>query len=167
MNEQAYNELLEAASKRKLTSEEEARLQALFLESPDAQMAWEEEMALSDALRQMPEAPVASNFTARVMQAVEYEQAGQGRPAAWLHWLRLLVWSRKAVAGGALACLIAGVFYTQQIVARDEKAKNLATVSSVAQLPGVEVLKDFDMIQRLGQAPKMVDLELLEGLEQK
>jgi hypothetical protein len=39
-------------------------------------------------------------------------------------------------------------------------ARNLATFSQAALVPGVEVLEDFDAIRLLSQLPQEVDVEL-------
>ncbi|MGH7972242.1 MAG: hypothetical protein ACREIC_26315, partial [Limisphaerales bacterium] len=81
--------------RRKLTAAEEARLRSWFAEHPEARADWEAEAALSDALARLPDAPVASNFTARVMQTAELELAHDARPpksgmSIWRLWTRWL-----------------------------------------------------------------------------
>ena len=93
MNDSEQQKLREASWRRPLAPDEEARLQQHLAAHPDAQAGWEEDLALNHLLAQTPAAPVASNFTARVLQAVELD-AADGRASAkdaphWWprHWL--------------------------------------------------------------------------------
>src|SRR5262245_52089399 len=79
MNESEYQALMEASWRRPLTDEEQARLDAWLRTHPAAHNEWEAEMALNRLLEQLPEAPVASNFTARVLQALDRESAALER----------------------------------------------------------------------------------------
>src|SRR5215475_10049493 len=81
--------------RRKLTAAEEAQLQAWLSEHPELLADWETEFALSEALGRMPDAPLPSNFTARVLRAAELETANieriQGTGITlrrfWLRWV--------------------------------------------------------------------------------
>src|SRR5438046_18689 len=70
MNDAAFNQLLDTALRRKLTAEEAAQVQACLARDPLAKAVWEEEMALTQLLERLPDAPLASNFTARGRLAV-------------------------------------------------------------------------------------------------
>jgi hypothetical protein len=111
---------------------------------------------LQDAQRQMrglltrlPDVPVASNFTARVMQTIELEEMRQS------HW-RLFGWRwRVIIPRTAAATVIVGLasftiyqheIYVQQVAL----AKSAALVAS-QPMPSVDALKNFDAIQRMGQ----------------
>ncbi len=78
-NDPTYNRLRELSWRRKLTGAEEAELRAWLAAHPDAQADWEAEAGLNAALGRLPDAPVPSNFTARVLQAVEREAAAELR----------------------------------------------------------------------------------------
>ena len=86
MNDAAFNQLLDTALRRKLTAEEEARVQACLARDPRARAVWEEEMALSRLLKGLPDAPLASNFTAQVLQAVERDLRRHRRDPKLLRW---------------------------------------------------------------------------------
>ena len=74
MKNDAFLSLLRESSwRRKLTEAEQAELRAYLAAHPDARADWEMESALNAALTRLPDAPVPSNFTARVLQAVERE----------------------------------------------------------------------------------------------
>src|SRR5258708_17937194 len=96
-----YTQLREAGWRRKLTSAEEAQVRAWLAANPEAQQDWESEAAMNEVLSGLPDAVVPSNFTARVMAAVERERVRAthvpGRQGAvWrLRWRWL---SRAALA---------------------------------------------------------------------
>jgi len=106
VNESHYQQLREQRWRRKLTANEEESLQAYFLTHPEGQADWEAEASLNQQLGRLPDAPVASNFTALVMQAIDREihdatRAEEELPRLW-HWLRR--WApRAAWASLALA----------------------------------------------------------------
>jgi hypothetical protein len=114
---------------------------------------------LREMLSRLPDAPVPSNFTARVMQAAELEESCRLRK-----WNSIFNWHaffpRAAVAAAAI--VFAGlVFHEHEIHSRRATlAKNVALVAESQPLPSVEALKNFDAIQRMGQ-PQPADEELL------
>ena len=107
-------------------------------------------------LSRLPDAPVSSNFTARVMQAVELEETR--RPSRWnlpaWKWHSLV--PRAAVAAVALG--LAGFAFHQHEISSQRAAfvRRIALVPA----PSVEALKNFDAIQRMSQ-PVHADQELL------
>ncbi len=91
MNDPLYQKLLEASWQRPLTPEEEAELQPYLAAHPEAQAEWDEDILLTQQLRQLPAAPLSSNFTALVLQAVKAEAGRPRRDATsfgWLAWVR-------------------------------------------------------------------------------
>ena len=70
MNESDYMKLREEAWRRPLTAGEKSQLQSYLLVHAEAQAEWEEEAALTQLLARAPDAPLSSNFTARIMQAM-------------------------------------------------------------------------------------------------
>src|SRR5258708_496542 len=110
MNDPLYQKLLEASWQRPLTPEEEAELQAYLAAHPEAQAEWEADVLLTQQLRQLPAAPLASNFTALVLETVK-AAAGRPRRAAtsfgWLAWVRQYL-PRAASAGIALVLVLTG-----------------------------------------------------------
>jgi hypothetical protein len=112
---------------------------------------------LTEALSRLPDAPVPSNFTARVMQAIDLEEARAPRP--WLsrwNWHSLL--PRVAVAMVAIVAGI-GVYEHQLSTQRHRMAASVAMIAS-QPVPSVDALKNFDAIQRMSQ-PVHADDELL------
>jgi anti-sigma factor RsiW len=164
-NDPIYNHLLELSWRRKLTGAEEAELQAWLAAHPEAQADWKAEAGLNAALGRLPDAPVPSNFTARVLQAAEREAAVELRRhgGAWRAWLRLR-WLPK-VALGAVVVGAGLVSYHQiQDVHRKKLAESVAAVSAVSSLPSPEILKDFDAI-RVSNPSVSPDEQLLAVLQ--
>ena len=154
MNDSEYERLLAESWRRALTPEETARLQAFLTSQPERAEEWADEVALNEALDRLPQAPVSSNFTALVMQAVERDSARE--PAAFNQgrtWLGR--WLRRPASGLAWAALLMLTlwlgfqqFHTQP---KTEQARNLAVIlQAVAPEPGV--FEDFDAIQRMPRA---------------
>ncbi len=158
-NEPLPNQLRELAWRRKLTDVEKARLRA----QPEAQADLELESRLSEALARVPDAPMPSNFTARVLQAIEREEVrgAQTRSVSW-YW-RVLV-PRVAVAVAVIG--FAGLTYQHhELDKRAELAKDIALLAQAQPMPSVEALKNFDAIQRMSQATPRADDELLALLQ--
>ena len=167
MNQSDYNQLRENAWKRKLTAEQEAEIRAFLAKCPEARPEWEEERILTQSLAQLPDAPLASNFTAQVLQAVRRQEA-EVSPAAVVRWwqqLRSLGWGYRSTMAAVIAG--AGLLSYQQYLAftREELAASVATVSRVAALPSVTGLRDFDAIQHLDDVAAVIDTQLLAALQ--
>jgi hypothetical protein len=160
MTDPIYERFRELSWRRPLTPTEQAELRAWLTAHPEAMADWEAEAELNEALGKLADVPVATNFTARVVRAAEMETAARARerklplPAAILRWL-----PRIAVAG---VMLFAGLFsyHRFEMGRRMKLLKPVALVSEVSSLPSPEILKDFDAIRALGQAPAP-DEELL------
>ena len=118
---------------------------------------------LTQALARLPDVPVPSNFTARLMQAIELEEARPSRRWSF-NWNWHALFPRIAVTAAVL--LFAGVTFRHYELAsqRSTLAKNVAFVAESQPLPSVDVLKNFDAIQRMGQ-PAHADEELLALLQ--
>jgi hypothetical protein len=118
------------------------------------------EARLNAALRRLPDAPVPSNFTARVLATIELEEQNAARRHGW-NWLSLF--PRVAVAAAVL--LFAGVSIDRYEVHshRVTLVKNLARVAS-AQTPSVDALENLDAIQGMSQSAH-ADNDLLAALQ--
>ena len=165
MNDADYQQLVELSWRRKLTGAEEAELQKYLAAHPEAKAEWETDADLNRVLDGLPEAPpVASNFTARVVQAVERETAVSARAEGWFARGRLWNWLPRAAA----ACLVAGVvllgYHEHQIKAREAMARRVADLArAVSASP--ELLANYDHIRRLGDTPPRADTNLLALLK--
>ncbi len=154
MNEAEYQELLEASWRRDLTPAEKARLHAGLAEQPDLRAGWEDESGLNCLLDRLPDVPVPSNFTARVLQEAQ-RQAARPAPRPFLGdlWRRLFPRPAAGVAWVAvMLCL--GWLAVQQAETRSQQRTNseLADFFKAAAPSDPSVLQDFDAIRRLPQA---------------
>jgi len=157
-NDPIYNHLRELSWRRKLTETEQAELRAYLAANPDARADWEMESALNAALTRLPDTPVPSNFTARVLQAVEREEA---RPHGWSwrwNWHTLV----PRVAFAAVVITFTGLaFHHHEIYSqRAALARSVAFVTGGQPAPSPEALENFDAIRRMSQ-PQHADDELL------
>ena len=163
-NDPFFNQLRERSWRQELNASEETALRDWLAKHPEAQADWESEAALNEALCRLPDAPLSSNFTSRVLQAVEREQAAKSRRSrrGRMVWWRRLVWRL------GLACLIgaAGFFFYEQSYAahlRAQVKQSIVAVSKVSSLPSAEILENFEAI-RLSGTPA-ADEKLLSLLQ--
>lgn len=167
MKSSDHHELLKTGLQRRLTASEEAELQAYFADHPEAQAAWEEDASLNQALRELPNAPLSSNFTAQVLRLAEAEhrRSIHVRPGAWWSWIASLNWARKAALTATTLALGLLAYQQYQLSYRAEVVRSAATVSSFATVPTWEMLQNFEAIHRLEEVPPKVDVELLAALQ--
>ncbi len=157
-NNEPHSQLRESGWRRKLTEAEQAELRAHLAAHPDARADWEMESALNAALARLPDASVPSNFTARVLQAVEREEA---RPRAWSwrwNWHTLV--PRVAFAAAVIA--FTGLAFQHHEIYRQRTAlaRSVALATRGQPMPSPEALENFDAIRRMSQ-PQHADDELL------
>lgn len=149
-----YQRLREIGWRRPLTEAEQAELRAWLAAHPDHQADAEAEALLTQALAKLPDAPMPSNFTARVLQAIEREDAGPQRagqsPAGW--WRVLL--PRLAVVSVITVVGLFAYLHRQTVKQEElaEAAKRFVTVAGSGPLSDPAVLEDFEVIRRMGQA---------------
>lgn len=159
MNDPLYQRVREARWRRKLTGAEEAELRAWLAGHPEMEADWAAESGLGEILSGLPDAPVPSNFTARVLKAVEPEPVGS-RPATpgwrWA-WHRFLP---KAAVAALVAATGLITYERHEALQRAVLARNVATVADVAAVPNPDLMKDFEAVRRLDQTPP-ADEELL------
>src|SRR5690242_3287084 len=125
-----YKDLRELSWRRKLSAAEEAQVQAWLEAHPEARADWEVEAGLNDVLGRLEEPSVPSNFTARVLAAVEADAARQTRATGrrpW-HWR----WLPKVALASVV--LIAGLFGLQhhqqaQYEKRVQYARSVSAIS--------------------------------------
>jgi anti-sigma factor RsiW len=159
MNDPLYHRLRETHWRRKLNAAEEAELRAWLAAHPEMEADWAAEAGLSGALGRLPDAPVPTNFTARVLNAVEREARGPRRMSAgWKSaWHRFLP---KAAVAAVVAAMGLVSYERHEATQRAVLARNLATVADVAAVPNPDLMQDFEAVRRLGQTPPADD-ELL------
>src|SRR5436190_3436208 len=154
MNESFYQELRESSWRRKLTPEEETELQGWLAAHPEKQAEWELEQSLSEQLRHLSNAPLSSNFTAQVMQALDAELARQEREGRggrnWLQWLHKFAPRLAPVSLALVVAITFFVHYRGEHEQRHEQAKIIQNISRVpAGMPSAEILADFEAIKEL------------------
>ena len=120
------------------------------------------EAHLTDALTKIPEASVPSNFTARILAAIELEEAATARSRGWaLNWR--LAWPRIAFAAAVLIFAGGSLQWHESHSQRNALAKSVALVAA-QPLPSVEALENLDAIERMSR-PAHADGELLAALQ--
>jgi anti-sigma factor RsiW len=158
------NRLVDAVRRGRLSSDEEEQLQGFLAANPEQRALWEEEINLNQLLRQMPDVSLSSNFTARVVQRARGEREVRSR-GPWGFWQRLVLghWMPKAATVAALVGVGLLTYHQQQATARKEMARTLASLTLPAN--SVELLENFDAIQRLAQVPHEDDRDLIAALQ--
>ena len=156
-NDPIYKHLREASWRRKLTAGEEEQLRAWLAAHPEALSDWEEEMGLNEALGRLPVAPkVATNFTERVLGAIELESRRESRGSfVWRGWRWRLRWVPKAALAFGIACAV--MMSCQHF----RSANAVELFKGIALLPDPEIVMDFDTIRALNRTPA-ADEELLK-----
>ncbi len=157
--------LTELVWRRGLSPDQQARLRQYLDAHPEARSQWEQEAALTRALNRLPPAPVSSNFTALVLQAVQRAPA----PSTWRRRLDFVAWlpsgwmPRVALAA-AMICLSVGTACECQAIQRQKMARNLASVGALATLQPVDWMQNFQTIQNLNRF-EVADDVLLQVLQ--
>ena len=163
MPDPIYQRWRELSWRRPLTAAEEAELRAWLVAHPEAQMEAEAELALTQALTRLPEAPVPSNFTARVWQSIEQDAAPKVRAPG----PRLASWWRAWVPRFALATAVLGAgllaYRHHESVQQAELVQGFLAVASPS-LADPKVIADFEVICQLSPTTG-ADEELLSLME--
>ena len=127
-----------------------------------AQPELELEARLTAALARISDAPVPSNFTARVLSAIEVEELQASRSRGWtLNWRSL--WPRVAAVAAALIFAAVGLQWHEAHSQRAALTRSVALVAA-QPLPSVDALENLDAIQRMSR-PAHADGELLAALQ--
>ncbi|MFO1458017.1 MAG: hypothetical protein U1G08_01310 [Verrucomicrobiota bacterium] len=150
---------------RRLSPEAAERLRRELASRPRERQRLEEELALNRVLDSLPCPEVSTNFLAQVEAQIVRSEAGKSRersgPWQWFgafHWIR--PWATVAVALVAVAG-----WWQIRVHERSSLAGNLAAVSRVAGMPGVDSLQDFEAVQLLRTTALPGDVELLAALD--
>jgi len=141
--------------RRPLTAAERTALGA----EPDLEV----EIHLTESLNKIPDAPVASNFTARVLATLDREEARQAVPWYYRWNWRVLL---PRVAATAVILVFTGTAWKRYEVRSQHVllAENIAQVAYSKKVPSLDALYNFDAIQRMSQ-PVAADKELLALLQ--
>ena len=164
-------ELVAKALKGELSDAEQRQFQQRLESDPALRESFAEEQRLNQLLGRLPNAPVSTNFTSLVLQAVRQEQRRPAHSEGRFGWLRFKF---ARVAAGVAAVLLVGVVGLQQYrqAQQSEMARSVSAFTEVASAigseatPPPEVFQDFEAIERLfiPQEPEL-DLELLFALQ--
>ena len=155
MSDAEFEALVEAGWRRPLNDEEQVRLERWLAAHPEGRATWEAENALNRCVQGLSDAPLASNFTALVLQAVERDAALARRSPSFAQRLGRLFRGRALRVGWALVilCALWLGFHQHRANVQNDVAKGLAVLAHVASLSdpasGQVVLQDFDAIQGL------------------
>jgi hypothetical protein len=160
MNEPTYNQLKEKSWVEPLSAEEAAELKHYLGDNPTMQQDWQDDAALTTVLNRLPNVSVSSNFTSRVVQAVQRDEAAAARKTTpWrAFWRRS--WIPRFALAVATLCLGTFSFHEYQLVAQNKFAKQVREVAESAPIPQVNWLKDFDTINQMGKV-QVADNDLL------
>ncbi len=156
-----YQKWREIGWRRPLNATEQAELRAWLAAHPEAQADVEAELLLSTALAKLPDAPVPSNFTTRVWQAIEKDAGGakQTAPPKTSWWGRILL-PRLAVA---TVIVVSGTLaYRQHLKTQQgELAAVASDLVTARPLSDPAVLEDFEVIASLNPSSALADEKLL------
>lgn len=155
-----YQRLKEIGWRRALTDAEQAELRAWLAAHPEAAAEIEQEAALNAALAKSPNAPISSNFTARVMAAIEQDEAAQRHATARPKG----DWWRVFIPRFALATLVVtgALGYRHNVATQRLELTNAAKqIADSRELSDIAVIEDFETIRSLIPAEVTVDENLL------
>lgn len=110
---------------------------------------------LRELLSRLPDAPLASNFTARVLQAIEAEEMRRSRWGV-LGWDWRIFFPRITVTAAAAGIAVVALYQHELGIQSQNLARSVVVVAS-QPMPSLEALKNFDAIQRMGQAARPDD----------
>ncbi|HEY1490559.1 MAG TPA: hypothetical protein VGF90_05920, partial [Verrucomicrobiae bacterium] len=156
--------LLEKRWRQKLTPAEEASVRAWLAQHPESKADWDLENQVSEALEKLPDVPVPSNFTARVLQAIEREAAAAAPrpPGNRVRWFLRVLLPRAAVAAVVLGLGVGVLSHQHTTANRAELVQGVKVVAGVSSLPSPEILQDFETIRQMpastGPDPELISL---------
>ena len=167
MNQPEFDPRLETRLRRRLTAPEQAALDTWLDAHPAVRRAWAEEEALWRVLGALPDAPVSPGFAARVRAEAERGSATVAPPGwPWSRrWGSLLQGWRGAVAGIAVLVLAVGLSWHQHARERARLAESVAAMATLAELPDLEALAEFEVVYHLPTGPLPDAQELARAFE--
>jgi len=141
--ENPFPESHESLWRRRLPAADQAKLHG----QPELEL----EARLTEALARLPQAPVPSNFTARVLAAIELEEARATRKTWTWRWNWHAILPRFAAATAVLLVAGLGIQRYETGQHRAQLARSLSVVASAQTVPSVEALENLEVIQRMSQ----------------
>lgn len=157
--EPIQNQLRELVWRRKLTPAEHAEPHI----PPESQADLELESRLTEGLARLPDVAAPSNFTARVLQAIERDelQPARQRGGRWWNWRALL--PRTAVGAAVVIMVGLTIQHHELNMQRAQLAQSVAQAAVAEPMPSIDALRNFNAIQRMSQPH--ADEELLALLQ--
>jgi hypothetical protein len=149
-----FQRLREAGWRRALTAAESDEMRNWLLSHPEQDGDWESDQQITKVLRELRDVPLASNFTAQVLQGLEQEDLritrqnrGGSRFLSLLRtgWIPKLAWG-LLIVGSSIA-----IVHHVQFEARQELARSIASLAEIPR-PKPDVLLDFDAIHLMSKA---------------
>ena len=161
-----YEDLLSTRWIRELNGRERDRLARFLSADPKRKARWEEDMAVLEAVRHLPDVPVASNFTSRVLAALPCapdESVPDLLSPSKRSWFPRLDWAPKWGLGFGFAAILAlAVFYGEYRRAKSMRlVESLTVITESKTAPTMEESQHFEFIQELAPVPLEVDWELI------
>ena len=154
MNDPLYNRMRETGWRRKLTEDEAVELCAWLAGHPETRADWELEEKLNAALDGLKDSPVPSNFTARVLQAIEREATPAARRREQRrHWFWHSLLPKAAFAAVLLVVGLVAYHRTELATRRVKLAQSVVTVSEITSVPSPEILQAFEEIRQMPATP--------------
>lgn len=164
------NELMAKALRGELSDGQKQVFEQLLRSDEAVRTVFAEEKALQKALDRLPNAPVPSNFTSLVLQAVHAEKPrpARGRGMGWFSF------RFARVAAGLATFAAAGLITIHQFRRSEQReiAQSISAFTEVAQVIGASqaspavLFQDFETIQKLSvPAESELDLDLLVALQ--
>ena|ERR1043166_9296545 len=151
--ETIYDRLREISWRRKLSVAEERELHEWLAAHPEVHESLELDAGLTEVLRKLPNVPLSSNFTARVLKAVEVEAMADARERSivWKFWRRLPRWLPRVASATIVVTATASVYLYHSSV--EATQKDLVQRMAKFPLPSPEILTNFDAIRIVSATP--------------
>jgi anti-sigma factor RsiW len=167
MNADPRPHLADLLLRRELTPTEEGHLAHWLERHPEARADWQIDAAMSRQLRRLPAPAVHPHFTREVMEEIRRTHPPQHpRPFSPLldHFRR---WRTAWLTPAFAAALIAVAWTGWQVHSENRLAETNQSMAALRLLARLEpeVLRDFDLIQKVVDPMPAADLELLAALE--
>jgi len=162
MNDPIEDRMRDLLWRHELTASEVSELRTLLANHPEKREEMELEAVLNELLERLPDAPpVASNFTARVLQTVALENAARSRRRDWPWWARVRSWLPRAAAAMVVVGVGCLLYFENLNRARATMAGDMAQIAEIVSASDPSVMENFEAIRRLGEPRPQADTELL------
>jgi anti-sigma factor RsiW len=156
-----FQRLREIGWRRALTETEQAELRSWLTAHPETQAEVDSEAALNRALASTRDLTVPTNFTVRVMEAIQRDEAAKTRsdPPERSNWWRVFL-PRFAIASAVIVVVAIG--YRNSLAVKQTALANAARqLAETRALPDISVMEDFETIRNLDSTTLTVDENLL------